>query len=354
MPSARDLGLRCDDLVERAAEMNGAGALAARQPPGDRPVERPVDLEGARPVPICLESTAIAAGEARSGDPDELPRRHLEQKRPGGRQVVDRLDPGSCADLAPQRAQVARERVGDRLRAAASHRPADRVPESAEEETEGRARSAVERQNGVSREPGEQRARPLTGERSSRNSASRPDGSQAEAADREGVARNAQRGRKQVTHERLRVRRQRGVELRPGAGVRPQCGARVLEGALEHDRRLVVERVGERRGGVNQLQAVLGERDAAEERRGERERVKRGADVVAVAGKRELGGATPAADRVGALEHQDGASGAGDLDRRGEPVRTRADDHGIERLAHAFPSTPSERWRLKGKTLTIA
>jgi hypothetical protein len=47
---------------------------------------------------------------------------------------------------------------------------------------------------------------------------------------------------------------------------------------------------------------------------------------MAKAGKRELGGARPAADRVPRLEDENRPSGLGERDRGGEPVGPSPDD----------------------------
>ena len=52
------------DLVERAAEVHGAGAGDLRGGPRDRPVERPVELEDAGPVAVAREPAPVAAAAA--------------------------------------------------------------------------------------------------------------------------------------------------------------------------------------------------------------------------------------------------------------------------------------------------
>src|SRR5215213_10039142 len=58
---------RCD-LVERAAEVDGSGPLAALGCPGDRPVEREVHLEDARTVAVALEGVVVTLRKVLSGD----------------------------------------------------------------------------------------------------------------------------------------------------------------------------------------------------------------------------------------------------------------------------------------------
>src|SRR5439155_8466943 len=69
--SAPDGGFAGGDLVERAAEMNGRRLQAAGISPRDRPVERPVDLEGAGAVAVAPEPAHIARGQDRCADVGE-------------------------------------------------------------------------------------------------------------------------------------------------------------------------------------------------------------------------------------------------------------------------------------------
>ena len=123
-----------------------------------------------------------------------------------------------------------------------------------------------------------------------------------------------------------RERREQSAGTRPrrARGRPPSASTR----ALEHRRRPVVERVGERRVRVDRLEPVRGERERAQERRRERERMDRRAGVVDEAREGQLGRAAAAADRVRRLEHRDRAPGAGEGDRRRQAVRPGPDDDG--------------------------
>ena len=68
------------DLVERAAEVDGRGAGALGRAPRDRPVERPVELERARAVPVAGEAAVVAL--RKPGDPAELRRGRRRRGRP--------------------------------------------------------------------------------------------------------------------------------------------------------------------------------------------------------------------------------------------------------------------------------
>ena len=97
---ARYGGLPRRDLVERAAEMDRAGALAPFGLPGDGTVEREVHLEDARSVAVALEGAAVAFGKVLAGDVEELARRHVEEYGAGPRHVVDRTDRRVRVDFA--------------------------------------------------------------------------------------------------------------------------------------------------------------------------------------------------------------------------------------------------------------
>jgi hypothetical protein len=82
----------------------------------------------------------------------------------------------------------------------------------------------------------------------------------------------------------------------------------------------------DRDGRLDQVDVEL---ERAEERGGEEDRMDRGADVVAKAGKRQLSGARPAADRLLRLDDADGASGLSEGDRGSKAVRPRPNDDGV-------------------------
>ena len=93
---------------------------------------------------------------------------------------------------------------------------------------------------------------------------------------------------------------------------------------------------------LDPLDAVLGERHRAHERRRDPERVDRRARVVPEAGERQLLGAKPAADRVAPLEHEHRAAGAREHDRRRQAIGPGTDD---DRIVHAADVTERRhRW----------
>ena len=113
--SAPDGRFAGGNLVERAAEMNGRRLQAAGISPRDRPVERPVDLEGAGAVAVAPEPADIARGQDRCADVGELRRAGVEEDDTGGGDVRERSDVPSSLDAAAERPQIGCERPPDRL-----------------------------------------------------------------------------------------------------------------------------------------------------------------------------------------------------------------------------------------------
>ena len=167
-PPRADRRLGRGDLGQRAADVHGAGPAALLGRPRHRGRERVVDLEHAR---RRSGSGRAPPGSAAAAASPQIARswRGVTSKstaRDRGRSASERTSwPG--ADLAAQRAQVGRHRLGDRLRAAARDRPADGVAERQQHEREGRRGRTVERAHRVRAHPGEERC----GRRRARNAA---------------------------------------------------------------------------------------------------------------------------------------------------------------------------------------
>ena len=116
-----------------------------------------------------------------------------------------------------------------------------------------------------------------------------------------------------------------------GVRVRTEAACRLLHGAFEQHRGAVVEWMRQRCVGMHQLEPVLGERQPAQERRCERQRVHRGAGVVHEAWERQLFGAAAPTDGLRAFEDGDPPAGRGQHGGGGEAVRARPDYDGVGR-----------------------
>ena len=262
MAPARGGLLGLGDLVERGAQVHGARARDLGCGPGDRAVERPVELEHPRAVAKAAQSAPVEVRQARARQADELARGDVEQHRlrAAVRQLVERVDPPPRLQDAAQRAQVGRERLGQALRAAARHRPPDRVRGQRQHETEGGTDRRPQRQHRVGAAACEQSPGTLALETRARQPDRRAHAAEAEAGHQERVARRVRRGQ-QLREERLCVRGERAEQPPVGELVGAEPARGLLDRALEHDRRAVVERVRERCLRMGELEAVLGERE---------------------------------------------------------------------------------------------
>ncbi len=102
----------------------------------------------------------------------------------------------------------------------------------------------------------------------------------------------------------------------------------------QDDRRLAVERVGDRRGWLYPCQSVLHEREPGQIRRENAERVSRGADVVVKPRQRELRGAGPASDRLRAFHDQHVGAVACQFHSGSQAVGAAADNHSVQARRH--------------------
>ena len=130
------------------------------------------------------------------------------------------------------------------------------------------------------------------------------DGLETESSRRDRVTRQSE-GTEQVGEEQLGILGQRFHQPAIGLGVRTERSGGLLDGPFEHGGGAVVEWVGERRRRVDQLQAMLDERNPLEERRGHREGMNRRADVVHEAGQRQRRRPCAAADCGRRLDDED-------------------------------------------------
>src|SRR5215207_380708 len=249
-------GFTGGDLLQRASEVDGPGPQALDGPPGDRAVEREIYLEDAGTVTVILEGAPVALGDVRPRDVEQLAGRDVEEDRARARHLLDRVHPDAGEDLAAEGDQVRGEGVGYLLRPALRERPAEGVPQSAEDEPEESARGLLQRQERVSRVTRKEAAGLLPLERALGQGARRAEGAQRRGTQGEGMPDEAGRADEvgcnlgsvfcHALHEPL---------VRPGVGAK--SGGRLLHGALKDGGGTVVEGVGERGRGVDPLEAVL-------------------------------------------------------------------------------------------------
>ena len=80
------------DFGERAAEMDGARAMAFFCAPGNGSIERPIHFENSGAVAIFCETAAIIFGKFFAGNFQKLTRRYIAQDRAGFWKLVERFD----------------------------------------------------------------------------------------------------------------------------------------------------------------------------------------------------------------------------------------------------------------------
>ena len=148
MPPRCDVAFGRGDLVERPAEMDGRRPGAVGVGPRDRPVERPVDLEHAGPVPEPGQRPGVARSARR--------RRRCRSPGAASRRAARRRCGGSSASDVDAVAALDRRRPGPPARRRARRRSAANHLAPSASRRRGRARRASARSP---RSPGPSRER---------------------------------------------------------------------------------------------------------------------------------------------------------------------------------------------------
>ncbi len=255
---------------------------------------------------------------------------HVEHHGLRRGQVGERPHPDPRLDRSPVLGQGGRQRVGDRARASAGHRPSEAVAGDGERHAHRRAHRPAERAERVRGHAAEQGAGlgsvEQAGEQRGRHGRGEP-----EAHEPDGMPGHVEHRLQEVLVEQLERACRRAEQAPPGPPVGAQARRGGLERSLEHARASVVERVGQVDLGPAPLEPVPLEPQRVQEGRADRHRMDRGAVVVQDAGHGQLAGPRATADRVLGLQHRDAHARAGQLDRAREAVRPGADD---DRVAH--------------------
>ena len=178
-------------------------------------------------------------------------------------------DPVIDHDLPAERTQFRRERVGDGRRAAADHRPADRVGERAEDEPERRGQRPIEREHGVRGQAAEEGPRVRVAERDAGKPRADAQRRQTEAGHRDRVAGHVD-DRSEDSSAISSTSRTSGPNSAPrGRPSRPSPTAVASTERSRTTARSAIERVRERRVRVDELDAAGRPVDGAHERRGQ-------------------------------------------------------------------------------------
>ena len=262
-------------------------------------------------------------GDSRSpADRHELPWRDVKQDGPGAGHLLEGADPLPGDDLTAEVEQLRDERIGHPVRATTDHRPADRVRIGRQDQPERGGRRPIQGDHRMGGDPCEQAACLVGFELGAGQAPGRTQRRQPESRERERMTRHVDDWLQEFAPELVGIAHQRTEQRAPGAPVRAEGVGRIDHRSLEDGRATAIERMGDRRVRLDQLDAARGQIDRCEERRCQGQRQDRGADVVLEAWERQLGGARSAAGRRGRLVDTDRAPCTGQGDRGGQPVRS--------------------------------
>ena len=209
-----------------------AGRRALRRPPGDRPVERPVDLEHARPVAVALEPAPVArpaAGRRRARS--SWRGVDVEQDGSRRRQLVERLD-AARRSRSRRRASAGTTASASAMRCEPprGERPADGVRRAAPAQPERRRSAAARAAASSGRRAREQRRAPVRrGSQPRRAASPAAPRASAEARQRERVARQRAAAPSSVLEQRLGIARR---AARSAAGRRPPSAPEPARGRV--------------------------------------------------------------------------------------------------------------------------
>ena len=219
-----------------------------------------------------------------------------------------------------------------------------------EQQAERGGARRLQRQEGMGGVAGEQGPRPLPAE-GGREARGGPEPPEGEPRHHERMARRAERRRQHIVGELSPDANERRMKPPPVIAPRAQPVRGRVERALQDRGGAVVERVRQGRRRLDPRESQVGQREGAEERRGEGERVDRGADVVGEPRQGELVGPEAATHRRLRFPEQRPDPGARQGDRGREPVGTRPDNHGVRCPHGAFLNLRAARpreWRAAG------
>jgi len=224
---------------------------------------------------------------------------------------------------------VGGESVAKGLRAATGDGPTDGLGCGSEDEAEGGAERLIERKEGVRGEAGEKSAGGIGAKVAPGESVGGEDCVEAEAGEQEWVLREVEYGAEDVGGQVRPAGDERVHESPPGGAVFAEGYLSCSDAALEGDGGAVVEWVGERGGGVDPFEAVVGEGQRIEEGRARGHRVDCGAEVVVEAGKGEVKRAGCSADGGFGFEELDVEAGLREHNGGGKTVGACADHTGF-------------------------
>ncbi len=329
MPAAGHRPFSRGDLGQGAPEVHGRGAGHGRVPPRHRTVQRPVDLEHTRPVPVAGQRAPVAGRQPVAGDREHLAWSQVEQHHCRRRQLGEGSHRAVGDQLPTEPAQPCDQGVRKRLRPAHGQWPADSMRQHREEKPIPAGDGLAQVEHGMGGEAGEQRAATIAPQRQPGEHRRRPQPAGPEPGQRDRGRRGQIERGEQAGGEAIRVGGERGEQSAPPRP-RPEIGVRLHDIAVQQRRRRVLKRVREWHRRMCPTQALRRQWQRTQRRRGQRQRQHSGAHIVSEPRQGQLLGAQPAAGGRRGFDDEHPPAGFGERDRAREPVGTGADDDRVE------------------------
>ena len=331
-PAGRDVVLGPPDLGGGPAQVHRPRAREPGVAPRDRPVEQEVDLGHGRPGAPPAQGRGVARRQARAGDAQHLARGQVQHDGVRGGQRAQVRDLVAQVQPPAVRPQHRHERVDDRPRPAARHRPARAHPERAEERTERRRQGPARGQDRVGGRAREQGAGGLRAEHRPAQQIGRPRGAQAEAGHRHRMGRGSQHRAERARQDLVDVVDQGPVHGPPGPRVDAETRGGGLEVPVQEGGRPVRQRMSHRHGRVQPGEPVVRQPQLPEHGAGDAERMARRPEVHHGPLPQHRRGRARAAGHRGPLEHVHLPALAGQQGGGGQAVGSGAHDDGAARL----------------------
>src|SRR5919201_186201 len=146
------------DLLERPSKVHGSGTKGAWITPGNRCIQRPVDLENARTVTEPRELPAKPRRQRITGDSDQLAGRDIKKVGARLREVGHGGNPPAGLDPTSKGLKMGYERIGNLLGASARNRPAIAMPAGADQAGITAGGEVGQRLDRMPAKPGEERS----------------------------------------------------------------------------------------------------------------------------------------------------------------------------------------------------
>ncbi|MCX6043215.1 MAG: hypothetical protein NTV69_19060 [Caldilinea sp.] len=252
---------------------------AARRLPGNRPLQCPVDFEHPWVVAKPFQLPTIAGRQSIAGQAQQPTGGSVKHVCARRRQLA-KIGHFPAADhFPPQLPQIAHQRIGDRLRASYGNGPADRLCQRGQEQPYSCRRGSLQRQQRVARHSGQQRPGPLAPQQEPCQPCRRGGERQGIGGQQPGMSGKMQRCQ-QVVEQRFPMLDQRAEQPAPDLLVDAEPGRCVSERAGHSDCSAVVQRMRQRHRRNGPTNPQFGERQAAQKRRSQCQRVDRSTDIV--------------------------------------------------------------------------